>query len=76
MFRTRGKDKGEHLTLHQFANDWISATTDSGKATLVNPTSIRLEPNEIDKFLMANNTGFFWDKYEHVGDRFVQVRRR
>lgn len=74
---TRGKLKGTKVTLHQFANDWLSVDTEDGNAMIINPTSVRLEPGEIEKFREHSSTGQFWAwyGYDPVGMRFVKQRR-
>lgn len=69
MIRTRGKNKGEHLTICQFANDWISADTDDGESMIVNPTSVLLEPGEAQIFLNDGTaSGMFWAEYKLKDD--------
>jgi len=63
MIRTRGKNKGEHLTLHQFCNDWISATTDDGRPVIVTPTSVAITKEERLVFLDDKNPGTFWQEF-------------
>jgi hypothetical protein len=76
VIRTRGKNIGEHLTLHQFCNDWISADDDAGNPIIVNPTSVKLEDGEAQMFINDPDPGMFWDAYQIDGDRFVRRQRR
>jgi hypothetical protein len=67
MKRLRGKNKGEHLALHQWANDWLSADTDDGKSVIVTPTSVQLEGDEIER-LRADEATFASGATHHAGE--------
>ncbi len=75
MIRIRS---GEHLTLHQFCNDWITADTDDGRPVVVTPTTVRFTPEEIFELQTNPDPGTFWDEFEiHPdGDRLRKKRRR
>jgi DNA phosphorothioation-dependent restriction protein DptG len=64
MIRTRGKHVGEHLTLIQFCNDWISADDDWGNAVIVTPTSVQLEEGERELFWESRaGSGTFFKEF-------------
>lgn len=73
MWRIR---TGEHLNPRSVANDWITADTDDGQPVTVPPTTVRLEPSEIDWFEQKPETGHFWDWYEITEDLRFRKRPR
>lgn len=65
MIRLRGKYAGEKLIPRQFCNDWISATTPVGKVVIVNPTTVELEPSDVEFFMTVgpSGAGTFWHQF-------------
>lgn len=78
MIKWRGFKRGQHCTMHQFCNDWISVDFDDGTAAIVNPLSVELDDdNELVLFLMDNDPGIFWALYEWfvTDDNKVRFKR-
>ena len=66
MRRLRGPRRGERLTPHQFANNWISADGPDGRPVIVRPLSVSLDPEDVEFFqqrLDSAHVGFFWRVY-------------
>ena len=61
MIKRYGYMRGRSFRLVQFANDWISADAPNGQPVIVKPDCMRIESeNELQQFLDAKHTGFFW----------------
>lgn len=70
MILKTGRNKGLKLTPHQFANDWISATTPDGQSRIVRPPQVQLEPDDFAMFADrdAKHVGQFWKMWELAAD--------
>lgn len=68
---------GTKLTLHQFANNWITASDDEGKQWTLKPESVELESEEeAERFRSEPHSGQFWNWYEfRPGDRSFKRKR-
>lgn len=63
----RGNDAGEDVTLHQFANDWMTVREYPSKVFA--PSSFVLTPDEVARVRAADvaHLGFFWAMW-HLDD--------
>lgn len=78
MIILRGKHKGKHARLHQFANDWISADLlPDNHPIIVSPTGVQLEGDEITEMRAHTSVGSFWSEYSFDAStqRFVKRPR-
>lgn len=63
MIVRRGRRAGQHLTMHQFCNDWITADTDEGQPVVVSPLRVQLDAAEVAQVRASINTGIMWELY-------------
>lgn len=73
---TRGKRKGEEVTIHQFCNDWFT----TGDGAVLSPLSLQLNEEEmvrVEQARIAGQTGTMFYEYEMTEDgRFKRTGRQ
>lgn len=78
----------ETWSLHQWANDWITADGPNGRTAVLSPTRVQLEGEEISEMLTDRDhalaqieageyphTGFFWKAWSLDPRGFFTARR-
>ena len=68
----RGKRRGEEAKIIQWCNDWIMIEP----ATIVSPTSLRLDAKEVMDVRNHKNNGIMFNLFELNDDGMFKRRKR
>jgi hypothetical protein len=53
----RGTNKGANVVVHQWSNDWFMVSFGGGRVRIVNPTSLELTSDEVEKVRAGQYNG-------------------